>query len=82
MCIRDSFFSYTNAVKLVEASVRQGKFTFALSWWPLHLMAALTVLGLFAWRLNLNHRYHPLALLAAMKRSRSANAANKKAVAP
>jgi len=79
------FFSYTNAVKLVEASVRQGKFTFALSWWPLHLMAALTVLGLFAWRLNLNHRYHPLALLAAMKRSRNANKANaadKKAVAP
>lgn len=66
------FFSYTNAVKLVEASVRQGKFTFALSWWPLHLMAGLTVLGLFAWRLNLNHRYHPLALLAAMKRKKAA----------
>lgn len=62
------FFSYSNLVKLVEASVKQGRLGFALSWWPLHLVAALLVLGLFAWRLNLNHRYHPLALLAAFKR--------------
>ncbi|MHA4870367.1 LPS export ABC transporter permease LptF [Duganella sp. PWIR1] len=67
------FFSYNNFVKLLEASVRQGKYTFALSWWPLHLVVALTVLALFAWRLNLNHRYHPLALLASFKRSRRAN---------
>ena len=73
------FFSYSNVVKLVEASVKQGKSAFALSWWPLHLIAALLVFALFAWRLNLNHRYHPLALLAALKRSR---AADKKAVTP
>jgi lipopolysaccharide export system permease protein len=77
------FFSYTNAIKLFEGSVRLGKFSFAMSWWPLHLIAALTVFALFAWRLNLNHRYHPLALLAAMKRSRSVgqNAADKTAAA-
>ena len=63
------FFSYSNLVKLVEASVKQGRIGFALSWWPLPLLAALAVLGLFAWRLNLNHRYHPLALLAAFKRN-------------
>ncbi|WP_235922693.1 LPS export ABC transporter permease LptF [Rugamonas aquatica] len=73
------FFSYSNLVKLVEANVKQGKSMFALSWWPLHLAVALLVFGLFAWRLNLNHRYHPLALLAALKRSR---AADKKAVSP
>jgi lipopolysaccharide export system permease protein len=67
------FFTYTNAVKLLEGSVRLGKYSFAMAWWPLHFMAALTVLALFAWRLNLNHRYHPLALLAAMKRSRNAD---------
>jgi lipopolysaccharide export system permease protein len=72
------FFSYNNFVKLLESSVRQGKFIFALSWWPLHLAAALTVFVLFAWRLYLNHPYHPLALLAAYKRSR--NGADKKAV--
>jgi len=64
------FFSYNNFVKLIEASVRQGKAAFAVSWWPLHVAAMLLVFGLFAWRLNLNHRYHPLALLAAFKRSR------------
>ena len=63
------FFSYSNLVKLVEASVKQGKMAFAVSWWPLHLIGALGVFGLFAWRLNLNHRYHPLALMAAFKRS-------------
>ncbi|MYN19086.1 LPS export ABC transporter permease LptF [Rugamonas sp. FT107W] len=73
------FFSYSNLVKLVEANVKQGKSTFALSWWPLHLIVMLLVVALFAWRLNLNHRYHPLALLAALKRSR---AADKKAVSP
>lgn len=66
------FFSYSNMVKLVEASVKQGKFSFAMSWWPLHLCALLAVFGLFAWRLNLNHRYHPLALLASIKRGRAA----------
>jgi lipopolysaccharide export system permease protein len=67
------FFSYNNFVKLVEANVRQGKTAFAVSWWPLHAMALLLVFGLFAWRLYLNHRYHPLALLAAYKRARYAN---------
>lgn len=72
------FFSYNNFVKLIEASVRQGKAAFAVSWWPLHLVALLLVFALFAWRLNLNHRYHPLALLAALKRAR--HGADKKAV--
>jgi lipopolysaccharide export system permease protein len=62
------YFSYSNLVKLVEAGVKQGRFRFELSWWPLHLAALLVVFALFAWRLNLNHRYHPLALLASFKR--------------
>ena len=70
------FFSYNNLVKLLEASVRQGKAAFPLTWWPLHLVAALTVFALFAWRLNLNHRYHPLALMSALK-LRRADAAKK-----
>jgi lipopolysaccharide export system permease protein len=72
------FFSYNNFVKLLEASVRQGKASFPLTWWPLHLIVALAVFGLFAWRLYLNHRYHPLALMASLKRSR--NGADKKVV--
>ncbi len=69
------FFTYSNLVKLVEASVKQGRFGFALSWWPLHLLVGLVVLALFFWRLNVNHRYHPLVLLASFKRPRAAKEA-------
>jgi lipopolysaccharide export system permease protein len=62
------FFTYSNLTKLVETSVKQGKVSFGMAWWPLHLAAALFVLALFAWRLNLNHPYHPLTLWAKVKR--------------
>jgi lipopolysaccharide export system permease protein len=62
------FFTYNNLVRLSEASVKQGKVAFATGWWPLHLFALLCVAGLFAWRLNVNHPYHPLVLLSAFKR--------------
>ncbi|WP_229429216.1 LPS export ABC transporter permease LptF [Massilia sp. ST3] len=64
------FFTYNNLVKLIEASVKKGRMDFAMAWWPLHLAAALAVLALFAWRLNVNHRYHPLVLINAWKRRR------------
>lgn len=65
------FFTYSNLSKLAEASVKQGKLGFGAAWWPLHVAAGLCVLALFAWRLNVNHRYHPLVLLAAFKRRRA-----------
>jgi lipopolysaccharide export system permease protein len=65
------FVTYSNLIKLTEASVKQGKLGFGVAWWPLHLVVALCVLGLFAWRLNVNHRYHPLVLLNAFKRARA-----------
>ena len=64
------FFTYNNLTKLLEKSVQRGKLEFALAWWPLHLAAFLAVLGLFAWRLNVNHRWHPLVLINAWKRRR------------
>jgi lipopolysaccharide export system permease protein len=62
------FFTYSNLSKVVEDSVKRGKFSFSVAWWPLHLAALLAALGLFAWRLNVNHRYHPLVLWNAWKR--------------
>ena len=62
------FFTYNNLVKMVEASVKKDKLDFALAWWPLHLVVVLIVIALFAWRLNVNHPYHPLVLLSAFKR--------------
>jgi lipopolysaccharide export system permease protein len=64
------FFTYGNLSRVFENSVKQGKLSFGLAWWPLHLAALLIVAGLFAWRLNVNHRWHPLALLGAFKRRR------------
>jgi lipopolysaccharide export system permease protein len=64
------FFTYLNLSKAVEAGVKQGKLAFGSAWWPLHLLVLLAALGLFAWRLNVNHRWHPLVLLNAFKRRR------------
>jgi len=72
------FFTYNNLVKLAEASVKQGKAEFAMAWWPLHLVTALSVLALFAWRLNVNHHYHPLVLWSAFKRRRVRHEASPK----
>jgi lipopolysaccharide export system permease protein len=65
------FITYSNLIKVSEASVAQGKASFSAAWWPLHLLVALSVLALFAWRLNVNHRYHPLVLLNAIKHRRN-----------
>lgn len=73
------FFTYINLAKLSENSVRQGKADFAMAWWPLHLVVALWVIAMFAWRLNVNHRYHPLVLWASFKRGRAAPAALQEA---
>lgn len=66
------FFTYKNLEKMAEASIRQGKMDFSAASWPLHAIAALCVVMLFAWRVNPNHRYHPLVLWGAFKRSRTA----------
>ena len=62
------FITYTNLVNLVQAAVTKGKVDFMVAWWPLHLVVALWVLAMFAWRVNVNHRYHPKVLWAAFKR--------------
>ena len=64
------FFTYSNLSKLFEASVKQGKMSFHMAWWPLHVAALVVVAALFAWRLNVNHRWHPMSLLGAFKRRR------------
>lgn len=73
------FFTYLNLNKLMENSVKRAKLDFDVAWWPLHLAAALVVAGLFAWRLNVNHRWHPLALIGAWKRRKNTPQAHGKA---
>jgi lipopolysaccharide export system permease protein len=73
------FFTYTNLTGLAEGSVRQGKVSFAMAWWPLHLFVALCVLVMFAWRLNVNHPWHPRTRWNAFKRGNAAAGAAKAA---
>ena len=64
------FFTYSNLSKVFENSVKQGKMSFGMGWWPLHLAVLVVVAALFAWRPNVNHRWHPMSLLGAFKRRR------------
>jgi len=61
------FFTYSNLSKLFEASVKQGKMSFHMAWWPLHVAALVVVAALFAWRLNVNHRWHPMSTFSAWR---------------
>lgn len=60
--------TYLNLVNVLQAAVVQGRLSLMVAWWPLHLLAALTALALFAWRLGMNSRHHPLAVWRACKR--------------
>jgi len=75
------FFTYLNLTKAAEKAVEQGKLAFAAGWWPLHLLVLLAALGLFAWRMNVNHRLHPMVLLNAFKRRRLLQSADVRGAA-
>jgi lipopolysaccharide export system permease protein len=64
------FFTYLNLTKAAEQAVKQAKLGFGAAWWPLHVLVLLAALALFAWRLNIHHRWHPLLLANAWKRRR------------
>jgi len=63
------FFVYLNMVNVFQAMVVQQRLSLTVAWWPIHLLALLVIIGLFLWRLKMNHRYHPLALWGSMKRA-------------
>ena len=64
------YMTYSNLSSFMQAYVGQNKLAFGLGWWPLHLVVALIFVMLFALRLGVNSRYHPYALLAAIKHRR------------
>jgi lipopolysaccharide export system permease protein len=72
------FFTYLNLTKAAEQAVKQAKVGFGMAWWPLHALVLLAALGLFAWRLNIHHRWHPLLLANAWKRRRLLQSAAEK----
>ncbi|MDP9109606.1 MAG: LPS export ABC transporter permease LptF [Pseudomonadota bacterium] len=54
------FIFYSNMVSLLQASVQQGHSTLAGAWWPVHLVALVTIALMFGWRVNMNSALHPL----------------------
>lgn len=72
------FFTYLNLTKAAEKAVEQGRLAFGMGWWPLHLMVLLAALVLFAWRMNVNHRLHPMVVLNALRRRRLLQSASVK----
>lgn len=64
------FTTYSNMVSYFQASVVQSKLPFGLAWWPIHLAAALLIVAMFSWRLNVNSRFHPLVIWSRCKHVR------------
>lgn len=62
------YITYSNVISLFKAAVMQNRFSFGWAWWPVHGLALLMMIGLFAWRLNVNSRAHPLAIWSVFKR--------------
>ena len=64
------FVTYSNMVSFFQATVVQGRLSFMVAWWPVHLVVLGMILFLFAWRLKVNSRYHPLVVWSAIKHAR------------
>ena len=62
-----SVIIYLNVVNISQATVSQGRSEFGMAWWPVHLLVLLSVMGLFAWRLKVNSRWHPLVMWSRCK---------------
>ena len=64
------FIFYSNMVSLLQASVAQSRMSLGAAWWPVHFIAVMIILMLFAWRLKMNSAWHPLVLWSRMKYQR------------
>ena len=64
------FVTYSNMVSFFQATVVQGRMSFLMAWWPVHLVVLGIILFLFSWRLKVNSRYHPLVVWSAIKHAR------------
>jgi len=67
------YVTYSNMVSYLQASVAYGKASFAMAWWPMHMIVAFITLGLFLMRLNVNSRYHPLVIWSSIRHRKSAD---------
>lgn len=64
------FITYSNVTNIFQAAVVQGRMSFGVGWWPMHLVVLAIIALLFLWRLNVNSRCHPLVMWSAVKHAR------------
>jgi lipopolysaccharide export system permease protein len=64
------FVTYSNVTNIFQAAVVQGRMSFGIGWWPMHLVVLVIIALLFLWRLNVNSRCHPLVMWSAVKHAR------------
>lgn len=62
------FVVYSNLINVLRNAVMFGQLPFSLAWWPLHVAVGLMIAGLFAWRMKVNSRYHPMVVWNAIVR--------------
>ncbi len=64
------YLAYSNLTSFFQSYVSHSRISFGMAWWPLHLLIAVIVFLLFAWRLGMNSPYHPYAWFARLRRRR------------
>ncbi|WAW09375.1 LPS export ABC transporter permease LptF [Oxalobacter vibrioformis] len=62
------YVAYNNLTSVMQTSVSRGRISLLAGWWPLHLLIALIVIGLYAWRLGTNSRRHPMVMWVAWRK--------------
>lgn len=61
--------TYESMVRVVQEMTKQGRLPFMMAWWPVHAVVLVIVLLLFAWRMNMNSRFHPESIIGMIKRA-------------
>jgi lipopolysaccharide export system permease protein len=62
------YVAYNNLTSVMQTSVSRERISLLVGWWPLHLLIALVVIGLYAWRLGTNSRRHPMVMWAVWRK--------------
>ncbi|MBS7328259.1 MAG: LPS export ABC transporter permease LptF [Oxalobacter sp.] len=71
------YLAYSNMTSFFQNFVSHDRLSFGMAWWPLHLLIAIIVFLLFAWRLGVNSPHHPYAWFAKIRRKRIQGLDNK-----
>jgi lipopolysaccharide export system permease protein len=61
------YFVYTNLTTICQVFIGQGRLSFWVGIWPVHVFAALMITFLFTWRVKINSRAHPLQLMSRLR---------------